>query len=314
LKKKILLFGGAGFIGFHLASKLSKKFEVDILDNFSRGKNDKYLKEIKNISVKKISDKSLEKININRYSHVFYLAAIVGVQNVIFNPSKTLSNNILPLLKIIDLIKKSNKKIRLVFFSTSEVYSPAISKNKIKFPLREDSEIFLNEIATARDSYYLSKIFGEQICHISNIDYICLRPHNVYGPRMGYAHVVPEIIEKFKKKSLINVFSPNHKRAFCYIDDAINQIEKLSFKKNNKFTTYNIGNMDEEISIINLIQKLKKLLNSTKRIIRAKNTKGSPVRRVPSMNRTIKETNYKNLFNLNDGLKKTIKWYLHNEK
>ena len=94
----VLITGGSGFIGFHLAEKLSKRFKVDILDNFSRGVLDKNLiKLIKDRKVKLIRFDMKKKINFKNknYSYIFHFAATIGVTNVINNPWEVLNNNFL---------------------------------------------------------------------------------------------------------------------------------------------------------------------------------------------------------------------------
>ena len=102
-------------------------------------------------------------------------------------------------------------------------------------------------------------------------------------------------------------------RAFCFIDDAVNQIIKLSLKNKNQYSIYNIGNMSQEIKMIDLAKTVKKILKSKKSVKKEKNTEGSPYRRVPDMKRTLKEIKYKNSYNLENGIKKTIEWYLNHE-
>ena len=149
---------------------------------------------------------------------------------------------------------------------------------------------------------------------MSGLNFINLRPHNIYGPRMGKSHVIPELIEKINSNSKsVNIFSPNHMRAFCYIDDAIEQIIKLSLDKSTNRKTYNIGNMTEEIKIYNLAKKIKKILKSKSTLKRSNITAGSPYRRVPNMRKTlnkIRKNNKIKFHTLDEGLLKTIKWYL----
>ena len=107
----------------------------------------------------------------------------------------------------------------------------------------------------------LSKIYGESMCINSMLPITIIRPHNFYGPRMGLSHVIPEIMKKAveSEKSKIDVFSINHKRTFCYIEDAVNAIQKLSESQNSIGKTYNIGDEEEEITMENLSKKLLKL-------------------------------------------------------
>ena len=214
------------------------------------------------------------------------------------------------LINIINAVK-GNNKLKFIFFSTSEVYSPLIKTNNAKFPLKEDVALMVNKETYPRDSYYLSKIIGEKIVQLSGFNYLCLRPHNIYGPRMGYSHVIPELIKKikFQKSKKIKIYSPSHKRAFCYIDDAIEQIVGLSFGNKAKNKTFNIGNSREEIKIFDLAKMIKNKLKSKKKLIKYIYTSGSPKRRVPSMSKTssyLKKTKY---ISLNKGIQNYINWY-----
>ena len=128
---------------------------------------------------------------------------------------------------------------------------------------------------------------------------------------MGFSHVIPELIKKikFQKSKKIKIYSPSHKRAFCYIDDAIEQIVGLSFGTKAKNKTFNIGNSREEIKIFDLAKMIKNKLKSKKKLIKYIYTSGSPKRRVPSMSKTssyLKKTKY---INLNKGIQNYINWY-----
>ena len=182
-------------------------------------------------------------------------------------------------------------------------------ENKIFKPSEEKNNLLVLESTKPRDSYFLSKLICEKIVSLSGFKYIILRPHNIYGPRMGHSHVIPELIRRIKKNQKCKIYSPNHTRAFCYVDDAINQIIKLSFHSKAYDSIYNIGNMKEEIKIINLAKKIKAIVNKKCVLIKSKITPGSPKRRVPNMRKTINKTKIKNFTNLNNGLIQTFKWY-----
>ena len=311
--KKILITGGAGFIGYHLAKALCKKNEVTILDNFSRGKMDKYLKELKLKKNVKIFSKDLnKKINLKKkFDFIFHLAATVGVKNVIKKPVFTLENNILPSLNLINYILTNNKNCRFIFFSTSEVYSPIIKLKKKVFPLKESYNLLIPNDVTKRDSYFVSKLFIENFLKISGIKFIIYRPHNIYGPRMGKSHVIPELIEKIvlKNKKKIKIFSPTHKRVFCYIDDCVQQVLGSYDKKKNLNNILNLGSKQKEITMFQLAKLINKISNKNKKIIKGKNTPGSPYRRVPSVKKIYVNLKNYNELKLVDGIIKTMKWY-----
>jgi len=321
--KKIIITGGAGFIGYYLAKKLLKKnFQVIIWDNLSRGKYDIHFKNlIKNKNIKFVKKDLSKKItsNIKGVKYIFHLAGSVGVQNINQNPLDAFLNNILTCKNIVRFNSKIKGKSKIILFSTSEVYSPLIKKNKVKFPIKEVNDIIIENKVIPRDSYYLSKIFNEKLVQLSKSNYLIIRPHNIYGPRMGYSHVIPELIKKLflekkkiTKKSL--VFSPHHQRAFCYIDDAVEQIVSLTLNPKTNNQIFNIGNMNQEIKIIDLAKKLKNLVFQKSNLVRGGVTKGSPIRRVPNMKKTIKKTKINNFTNIDKGLLQTVRWYLNDIK
>lgn len=311
--KKILITGGAGFIGFNLLKKLSsnKNNLIDVYDNFFRGKKDIEFKKIikrKNVNFYEVDLTQKFKLKKN-YNEIYHFAAIVGVSNVNLNPLTTLINNVKPLMTILEEINVKKLNPKIIFASTSEVYGPIFELNKNKLKFSEEIDLIFPSKIIDRHSYLMSKIYCEKLLELSGLKYIIVRPHNIYGPRMGFSHVIPELINKIKLEKKINVFSPYHSRAFCFIDDAIDQILKLNLQKKALNNTFNIGNDSQEIKIIELARKLIKLMKSKKNILKQKNSKGSPSRRCPNLNKIKKYIRLNKFSKLEDGLKKTIKWY-----
>ena len=128
---------------------------------------------------------------------------------------------------------------------------------------------------------------------------------------MGHSHVIPELIKRINSKTKCKIFSPNHTRSFCYIDDAIKQIISLSLSNKTNNSIYNIGNMREEIKIFDLAKKIKNIVNKNCKLVKGKNTIGSPKRRKPNMKKTLGRVKNLDFVNLNEGLNKTAEWYLH---
>ena len=190
LHKKILITGGAGFIGYHLTNYLLKKnYLIKIIDKFPiyyQNNNLKNFQKYKNFSYSKINLKFKIRKKFNDLSHVFHLAASLGVKNINKNPYDSFKNNINSLINLIDNLKNYSPNSTLIYFSSSEVYSPLISRKKLKLPAKEDVDLLVSKEVIKRDSYYLSKLIGEKIVQLSGLKYIILRPHNIYGPQMGF--------------------------------------------------------------------------------------------------------------------------------
>ena len=149
---------------------------------------------INNKSVKFIKFDIKKKIYLKNENPdlIFHLAGSLGVQNISSKPFITAKNNTISNFSLVDFALKV-KKTKNNPFSTSEVYSPLIEKKIYKSPFSTENDLMIKKEIIPRDSYYLSKIFNEKILQLSGLNYVILRPHNIYGPRMGYRHVIPEL-------------------------------------------------------------------------------------------------------------------------
>jgi nucleoside-diphosphate-sugar epimerase len=318
--KKALITGGAGFIGYHLASNLlNHGYEVDLIDNFARGVKDNFLLELSSKKGVKIFDLDLlNKKELDRferdYNIIFHLAAIIGVQYVLKMPYDVLSKNVELLQNIILFGKEQKNLSRLVFVSTSEIYAGTLKYFSMKIPTPESTPLTITDLSENRTSYMLSKIYGEALSLHSGLPVTIVRPHNFYGPRMGLSHVVPELFKKafYSNNNTLEVFSANHKRTFCYIEDAVEMIRILSELNTSISQAYNIGNDSPEISIEELAQKIIKIVGKDLRIVPQNETAGSPSRRCPEMTKTFETTGYKPKFDIITGLQNTFDWYKMN--
>tara|TARA_B100001093_G_scaffold515180_1_gene590926 strand:+ start:1206 stop:2171 length:966 start_codon:yes stop_codon:yes gene_type:complete len=313
-KEKILITGASGFIGYHLCKKILslKKYQLTCIDVKKSDKKNLLKDFVKNKDFKylKLDLNNLKKKKFQNFSYVFHLAAIVGVKQVNNNPLNSFVNNTFIFSNLIHNLETNSSKTKIIFFSTSEVYGPLSDLGKLNYPTKEDINLLISKKTKGRDSYYLSKMFGEKTLEFSKLNYCILRPHNIYGPYMGFKHVISELIKKLSsKKNSFKIYSPNHTRSFCYIDDAVTQILKLSFNNRSNKKIFNIGNPKDEIKIKKLSILIKKILNSKIKLTNGPNTIGSPRRRVPSINKTLKITKKIYFTSLNEGIKKTIKWY-----
>ena len=313
---KYLITGGGGFIGASLVERLIKNKDnhIYIIDNFSKKNDNKNLLNlIKNKNVKLIQ-KDLNQISdylkIYDFDYIYHFAAILGVQKVINNPYITLKENILTTINLINFSTKQKKLKKICFTSTSEVYAYTLKKKLAKYPTPEDIDFLISKDFNSRSSYLLSKIVGEYLINYSGLNFVIFRPHNIFGPQMGFAHVIPQLTEKMLKNDnkKIIILNSRHKRTFCNINFAIELIFNISHKKNLIKKIFNIGSPDKEISIMQLSQKIKKILNSKNQLISSVSQKNnSPEKRKPDMKRSLAHTRLQHDFE--KGLKETVLWY-----
>tara|TARA_Y100000590_G_scaffold395143_1_gene474884 strand:- start:5754 stop:6701 length:948 start_codon:yes stop_codon:yes gene_type:complete len=312
-RKKFLVTGGLGFIGSNISKLLiKKKHDVIIFDNSSRGnlkKINKIKKKVKFIKGDIRNKKLLEK-SLNNVDAVVHLAYVNGTKYFYQHPVKILEIAIKGIVNILDCcIKKGVKEIYLA--SSSEVYN-----NPDKIPTDESVVLKIPDIYNPRYSYGGGKIITE----LMGIHYgkkffkklIIFRPHNVYGPDMGFEHVIPEIIQRTKKlgkkKKVLKIMGTGKEtRSFIFIDDFIEGFNLL-LSRGKHLNIYNIGT-SERISIKKLAYKIAKVLKRKIKISNKINVaKGSPTHRCPNVSK-LKKLGFKKRYNLNSGLKKTADWY-----
>jgi len=317
---RVLITGGAGFIGLHLAKLfVSRNWQVDLLDNFSRGVWDPELTSFEtNIKVRVLN---LDLLNPDTYfqltedyEYIFHFAAIIGVQNVLAQPFNVLKDNNTMLIYMLEFAKKCPVLKRFIFSSTSEVYAGTLQNFELTLPTPENSPLALTAIDHPRTSYMLSKLYGEALCHASNVPFTIIRPHNFYGPRMGLSHVIPELLKKSheSKNGKIEVFSLEHKRTFCFIEDAIQMILLATESEKCRHQTLNIGTQSPEVSIRELAKKVLGIVGKDLKVIPKHVTIGSPQRRCPDMTLTKQLTGYESQISLEEGISRTYLWYKEN--
>ena len=303
---KILVTGGAGFIGQNLVSKLSESHDVVIFDNGFRGsftKSDN--KKIKFIDgdITKISDWEQIPPEIDS---VFHLGAINGTKFFYEIPEKVLDVNIKGMQNLLEFSRKRDID-DILFTSSSEVYGyPKI------FPTPETEELSIPDVYNPRFSYSSSKIIGEVLCinfaQKYNLKHTIVRYHNIYGPNMGHEHVMPQFIRKLIKNEEFSVEGDGTEtRSFCFIDDAIDATLLANNDDSFKNRIFNIGN-DVETSISDLLELLSKI--SGKDIepkFKPKDHAGTK-RRVPEISKA-RYVGYTPKITLKDGLRITYDWY-----
>ncbi|MBH90510.1 MAG: NAD-dependent dehydratase [Candidatus Marinimicrobia bacterium] len=311
MKKKIkhfLVTGGTGFLGSNICKLLIKKgYKVTIFDNNHRGNLDK-ISEIRNkinfikgdIRNKKDLKKSVKKIDA-----IIHLAYINGTKYFYTKPHLVLDVAIKGLINLFDIC--ISYKIRELYLaSSSEVYQTPST-----VPTKETEMLKVPDIFNPRLSYGGGKILTE----LMGINYgrkffkklIIFRPHNVYGPKMGNEHVIPEFIQRIKKikGKTFQIQGKGHEtRSFIYIDDFINAFDLL-IRKGKHLNVYNIGTK-ETISIRNLAKKISKIFGKKINIKTGYLSQGSTKVRTPDIKK-IRNLGFKQNISLNNGIGKLKK-------
>lgn len=316
--KKALITGGAGFVGAHLAQRLaSEGYLLDLVDDFSRGTEDATLVALEETGRVRVLKRDLRERDAlsdagTDYDVIFHLASIVGVASVLERSYEVLRDNVAMTDQALALARSQSRPARFVFASTSEVYSGTLENFELPIPTPESAPLAVADLSHPRTSYMLSKIYGEAMCHQSGVPFSIIRPHNLYGPRMGLAHVIPELLQRAhfaRDGGSLEVYSIKHMRTFCYIDDAVEIVVRAAESPQCAGRTLNVGRDEEELSIGELAALVIKTVGKELRIEPLPPTPGSPPRRSPDIATTTALTGYRPETMLEDGLRKTYDAY-----
>ena len=315
---RVVILGAAGFIGYHLAKSLAVEAKVDLLlvDNFIRGANDEdflKLSGLQNVNFAELDlskESSFENL-FNKSDLVINCAALNGTQNFYQVPLDVMLNTGISAFFAARYAALAQVH-KYIYLGSSESYAGGVNLGFVGVPTSESVPLVIENVENIRWSYSLGKTFGEIACYSANsqlgLNFQILRIHNIYGPRMGNKHVIPDLIEKFR---LGNMDVPGHgeSRAFMYIDDLVGVVRFLITNENNDIKLMNVGSQTETLIKV-LAEKIAKVLEIKEAIKPLESWPGSVKRRLPdtSLLRSIyafSETS------LDEGLDKTISWYLN---
>ena len=305
---KILITGGAGFIGSHLTKHfLKKNFKVLSIDNLFSGskKNIETFLNNKNFSFKKFD--IIKKINLDRYDFIFNLASPASPKFYQYDPIKTVKTNVIGTFNILEYASKYN--IPILQASTSEVYGdPKIN------PQNENYWGNVNPIGI-RSCYDEGKRCAETIFmdfnRIHDLPIKIVRIFNTYGPFMqpDDGRVVSNfIVQAINNKPITIHGNGRQTRSFCYIDDLINALDKYMNLKKSYIGPINLGNPHEQ-TIISLAKTIIKLTNSKSKIVYKKIPLDDPLIRKPNISKAKKILRWNPKVDINTGLTKTIKYF-----
>lgn len=315
---KILITGGAGFIGSHLAEELLRRNnEVYVIDDLSTGsiENIEHLKENKRFHyvIDTIFNESLMRELIDKCDMIYHHAAAVGVQLIVQSPVNTIETNIYGT----ELVLKyaSLKKKKVILTSTSEVYGKSS-----KVPFSEDDDLVLGPTNKSRWSYGCSKAIDEFLAIAywkeKGLPVIIARLFNTIGPRQTgrYGMVVPRFIKCALVNEPIPIYgSGKQARCFTYITDVLEGLIALAEEPRATGEIFNIGNT-EEITIEDLALKIKKMTHSKSKLeyipYNEAYSEGfeDMIRRVPDISKIQKYVGYSPKISLENMLGKIIKW------
>ncbi len=308
---KILVTGGAGFIGSHLCkSLLEEGHYVVCLDNLITGSKKNIEELISNPNFEFIEAdviRSLDNLKEKGFVFIFHLASPASPIDYQEKPEETLLANSQGTLNVLNLARELKAKVLIA--STSEVYG-----DPLEHPQKETYWGNANSFGP-RSCYDESKRFAEAatyvFLHKYNMNARIIRIFNTYGPNMQKSdgRVISNFINQALSNSAITIYGEGKQtRSFCFVSDMVEGIKKAMFTEGTKGEIFNLGN-PEEYSMFDLAKKIKETTNSTSKLVFKPLPMDDPMQRRPDIQKAREVLKWEPKVTVSEGLQKTIEYY-----
>ena len=317
----ILVTGGSGFIGSGLVKALvAAGNRVRVLDDNSRGRPRRLTEVEKDIEfvAGDVRDPEAVASAAQGMDEVHHLAFVNGTEFFYTMPELVLDVGVRGMINVLDACRKADVGT-LILASSSEVYqTPAV------IPTPEDVPLVVPDVMNPRYSYGAGKLISE----VMAVNYgrkffervLIFRPHNVYGPDMGWEHVVPQFALRLKQLADAQAQGAlrfdiqgtgEETRSFCYIDDLVAGVMAMR-EKGEHLGVYHVGTM-EEVAVAELARRVARAAGREIELVAGPLQAGGTPRRCPDISKLAK-LGYKPAVPLDQGLKPTLDWYWRNAK
>jgi UDP-glucose 4-epimerase len=310
--KRVLITGGAGFIGTTLAERLVGANEVIALDNLHRDAlSGSELAEHPNFTFEQGDVLDAERLRelAADATHFIHCAAIAGVDTVLESPVRTMRVNLIGTYNALEAAHATQSTLeRFVDFSTSEVFGTRA------YRVEETHVTSGGSVGEARWTYAVSKLAGEYMAH-SYFDEFGLptttvRPFNIYGPgQVGVGAIHTFAVRALAGEELVIHGDGSQIRAWCYIDDMIDALLLALEREEAVGETFNVGNARSTVTILDLAERIKRLTGSQSEVVFRPLHYTDVEIRIPNVDKARRLLGFDAKVDLEDGLARTIAWY-----
>jgi UDP-glucose 4-epimerase len=310
--KRILITGGAGFIGTTLARQLADANEIVAVDNLHRDAlSGTDLAEHPNLTFVQgdVLDGDLMKSLARDVTHIVHCAAIAGVDTVRESPVRTMRVNLIGTYNVLEAAVATLPTLeRLVDFSTSEVFGTHA------FNVQEGQVSTIGSVGEARWTYAVSKLAGEHMAHAYHdelgLPAVTVHPFNVFGPGQIGGGAIRAFIEAALAGRDLTIHGDGSQiRAWCYVDDMVEATLLCLEHPGAVGHTFNVGNPRATVTIYDLAQRIKRLAGADVEIVFQPLHYADVELRIPNVEKAREVLGFDAKVDLDEGLARTIAWY-----
>ena len=309
--KKILMTGGAGFIGTALARRLVAENEIVVLDNLHRDSltgTDLAEHEHLRFVQGDVLDLPLLRELTARATHVVHLAAIAGVDSVLKSPVRTMRVNLIGTSNVLEAAQEAGSIERLIDFSTSEVFGTHAYK------VEETHVTSQGSVGEARWTYAVSKLAGEHMAHAYHFELglpsVSVRPFNIYGPGQIGGGAIRAFIEAALAGEDLEIRGDGAQiRAWCYVDDMVEAVLLALEHPAAVGESFNVGNPRSAVTIHDLATRIKRLTGCPGELRFVPLQYIDVELRIPNVEKARTLLGFEAEVELDQGLERTIAWY-----
>lgn len=314
---RILVTGAAGFLGYCVAVRLKDAgHDLVLADDFSRGQQDAAYVSLcaaASVSAHAVDLLQAESWDVldGEFDAVLHMAAINGTRHFYERPYEVLDTNLHLVQNLLLWHGARSPRAKIVFTSSSEVYAGV---DGVPVPTPEDVPVGFEDIQNPRYSYAASKIAGELLIRhygeSTGVSFAIVRPHNIYGPRMGFDHVIPQFITRLARRDdPFRILGGDQSRAFCYVDDFTGGLTAALESDRADGEIVNLGDDRVETRIVDLADLLFAIAGHHPAVELKEAPPGSVRRRCPDLSKARALLGYRPVVPLEEGLRHTWKWY-----
>ena len=315
--KKVLITGGAGFIGAALAERLVERNQVRLFDLGFEGSSVSLSRAWGHPNLELAEGSVLDSDRIREVTQdvdtVVHLAAVVGVKNVLTRGRDTIEVNFIGTSNLLRALEGRSDLQRVVYFSTSEVFGMN------SFRAHEETAASIGPVSEARWTYSIAKLAGEHLVHTYHREFgmptAIVRPFNVFGRlRLGDHAMLRFILAALDGEDIEVHGDGTQIRSWCYIDDFIDGLERVTSTPSAVGETFNLGNPRNTLTIYELAKRVIRLLGSSSKVRLVKIDFSDIDVRVPRLRNAEKLLDFRPTIELDDAILKTAEWYQGNRE